>query len=92
MRWSASAWDGLAPQTIGTQNHNFFAAPLGGEGFKLKLTLLTDGDFRIQQAEDETFPAELEEAARLATPQGCRFVALTRTPDGGAEALYDCQT
>lgn len=39
-RWSASAWDGLAGQTIGTDNYNFFAAPLDGQGFKLKLPLL----------------------------------------------------
>lgn len=92
MRWSASAWDGLAAQTIGTQNHNFFAAPIGGEGFRLKLTLLTDGDFRIQEGEDETLPGELEDAARLAAPEGCRFVSLTRTADGGAEADYDCES
>ena len=92
LRWSASAWDGLAAQTIGTQNHNFFAAPIGGEGFKLKLTLLTDGDFRVQEGEDETLGAELEEAARRAAPEGCRFVSLTRTADGGAEAAYDCES
>lgn len=92
MRWSASVWDGLAAQTIGTQNHNFFAAPIGGDGFRLKLTLLTDGDFRIQQGEDETLPVEMEEAARRAAPEGCRFLSLTRTADGGAEAAYDCES
>ncbi|MFN4023801.1 MAG: hypothetical protein ACK4MQ_03125 [Hyphomonas sp.] len=92
LRWSASAWDGLAAQTIGTQNHNFFAAPVGGEGFRLKLTLMRDGDFRIQEADADTLQAELEEAARLATPEGCRFVSLTRTQDGGAEADYDCES
>ena len=88
-RWSASAWDGLAAQTIGTDNYNFFAAPLDGQGFKLKLTLAMDGDFRVQAGE-ETLAAELEEAARKAAPQGCAFLSLTRTQDGGAEAAYDC--
>ncbi|WP_291203861.1 hypothetical protein [Hyphomonas sp.] len=88
-RWSASAWDGLAAQTIGTDNYNFFAAPLDGQGFKLKLTLAMDGDFRVQAGE-ETLAAELEEAARKAAPQGCTFLSLTRTQDGGAEAAYDC--
>jgi hypothetical protein len=89
VKWSASSWNGLAPQTIGTQNFNFFAAPLDGQGFKLKLTLATDGAFRIQEGED-TLLAELEQAARKAAPEGCTFLALTRTADGGAEAEYDC--
>jgi hypothetical protein len=89
VKWSASTWNGLAPQTIGTQNFNFFAAPLDGQGFKLKLTLATDGAFRVQDGED-TLPAELEQAARDAAPEGCTFVSLVRTADGGAEAEYDC--
>ncbi len=88
-KWSASAWDGLAGQTIGTDNYNFFAAPVDGQGFKLKLSLAMDGNFRIQDGE-ETLAAELEEAARKAAPEGCTFKALTRTADGGAEAEYDC--
>lgn len=89
MKWSASSWNGLAGQTIGTDNFNFFAAPLDGQGFKLKLSLMTDGSFRVQEGAD-TLPAELEEAARAATPEGCTFVSLTRTADGGAEADYSC--
>jgi hypothetical protein len=88
-RWSASAWDGLAGQTIGTDNYNFFAAPLDGQGFKLKLTLALDGNFGVQAGE-ATLAAELEEAARKAAPEGCTFLSLTRTEDGGAEAAYDC--
>ena len=88
-KWSASAWDGLAGQTIGTDNYNFFAAPLDGQGFKLKLTLAMDGDFRVQAGE-EALAAELEEAARKAAPEGCTFASLTRTEDGGAEAAYEC--
>ena len=88
-RWSASAWDGLATQTIGTPNFNFFAAPLDGQGFKLKLTLDTDGLFRTA-GDEGTLADELEAAARQAAPEGCTFVSLTRTEDGGAEADYDC--
>ncbi|ABI77179.1 putative lipoprotein [Hyphomonas neptunium ATCC 15444] len=91
MRWSASAWNGLAAQTIGTDNYSFFAAPLDGEGFKLKLTLATDGAFRIQEGED-TFPEELQAAAEQAAPEGCRLDTLTLAADGSAEAAYDCQT
>jgi len=90
LKWSASSWNGLAPQTIGTDNFNFFAAPLDGQGFKLKLSLVTDGSFRIQEGED-TLPAELEAAAREAAPEGCTLVSLTRTEDGGAEADYQCE-
>ncbi len=89
LKWSASSWNGIAPQTIGTGNYNFFAAPLDGQGFKLKLTVVTDGGFRIQDGED-TLPADLEAAARKAAPEGCTFMSLTRTEDGGAEAAYDC--
>ena len=89
MKWSASSWNGLAPQTIGTDNFNFYAAPLDGQGFKLKLTLAMDSNFRVQDA-DASLPDELETAAREAAPEGCTFVSLTRTEDGGAEAEYAC--
>lgn len=89
VKWSASSWNGLAPQTLGTENFNFYAAPLDGQGFKLKLTLLTDGNFRVQEGED-TLPAELEQAAREAAPEGCTFVSLTLAADGSAEAEYSC--
>ncbi|MEQ9434433.1 hypothetical protein [Hyphomonas sp.] len=87
--WSASAWDGLVPQTIGTQNYAFLAAPMAGQGFKLKFTIKTDGSFGVASAGPPT-QAELEEAAIAAAPEGCRFVSLELTPDGGAEAEYDC--
>ena len=45
--WSASTWDGLVPQTIATQNYAFMAAPMAGQGFKLKLTVKTDGSFGV---------------------------------------------
>ncbi|MBK8198761.1 MAG: hypothetical protein IPK75_10345 [Acidobacteria bacterium] len=90
VKWSASSWNGLAPQTIGTDNFNFYAAPLDGQGFKLKLSLAMGPDFSIQAGES-TLPAELEQAARDAAPEGCTFVSLTRTADGGAEADYKCE-
>lgn len=89
MKWNAATWNGLAPQTLGTENFNFFAAPLDGQGFKLKLTLVTDGNFRIQEGND-TLPSELEQAARDAAPEGCVLASLTPTADGGAEAEYSC--
>ncbi len=92
MRWSASAWNGLAAQTIGTDNYSFFAAPLDGQGFKLKLTLLTDGAFRIQEGDENTLPEELRAAAEEAAPEGCQLDTLVLAADGSAEAAYDCQT
>ncbi len=92
MRWSASAWNGLAAQTIGTENYSFFAAPLDGQGFKLKLTLATDGMFRVQEGEENTLPEELKAAAQKAAPEGCKLAALAIAADGSAEATYDCQT
>lgn len=92
MRWSASAWNGIAAQTIGTDNYSFFAAPLDGEGFKLKLTLATDGMFRVQEGEDDTFPEELRAAAEQAAPEGCKLDTLAIAADGSAEAAYDCKT
>ena len=87
--WSASTWDGLVPQTIGTQNYAFIAAPMAGQGFKLKFTIRTDGSFGVASAGPPS-DAELEAAAIAAAPDGCTFVLLVRTPDGGAEAEYDC--
>ncbi len=92
MRWSASAWNGLAAQTIGTENYSFFAAPLDGQGFKLKLTLATDGMFRVQEGDEKTLPEELQVAAEQAAPEGCQLASLAIAPDGSAEADYDCQT
>ncbi|MBU1289396.1 MAG: hypothetical protein KJ871_16910 [Alphaproteobacteria bacterium] len=87
--WSASTWDGLVPQTIATQNYAFMAAPMAGQGFKLKLSIKTDGSFGVASAGPPT-DEQLTEAAIVAAPDGCTFVSLERTPDGGAEAHYDC--
>ena len=87
--WSASTWNGLVPQNVYGGNYQFYAAPAEGQGFKLKFTLKTDGNFGIASGEapDE---ADFEEAAKAAAPEGCSFVSVTRTPDGGAVAEYDC--
>ena len=86
--WSASSWNGLAPQTLGNANYQYFAVPLDGQGFKLKFTVKTNGDFGVASAPPSD--DDLEAAARAAAPEGCTFVSLERTEDGGAEASYDC--
>ena len=85
--WSASSWNGLAPQNVYGGGYQFYAAPAEGQGFKLKFTVRTDGNFNIASTPAE---ADLEAAARAATPEGCTFVSVERTPDGGALADYDC--
>lgn len=87
--WSASTWNGLAPQNVYAGGYQFYAAPAEGQGFKLKFTLKTDGNFGVASGGAPT-DAELEEAAKAATPEGCTFVSVQRTADGGAEADYDC--
>lgn len=86
--WSASSWNGLAPKTIGNAGYQYFAVPLDGQGFKLKFTVKTDGNFGVASAPPSD--GDIEAAAREAAPEGCRFVSLERTADGGAEASYDC--
>ncbi|MCB9962351.1 MAG: hypothetical protein R3C00_06695 [Hyphomonas sp.] len=87
--WSASTWNGLAPQNVYGGGYQFFAAPAEGQGFKLKFTLKTDGNFGIASGGAPT-DEELEEAAKAAAPEGCTFVSVQRTADGGALADYDC--
>ncbi|MEZ5998247.1 MAG: hypothetical protein R3B98_06100 [Hyphomonas sp.] len=87
--WSASTWNGLAPQNVYGGAYEFFAAPAEGQGFKLKFTLKTDGNFRAAGGGAPT-DEELAEAAKAAAPEGCSFVSVSRTADGGAEADYDC--
>ena len=87
--WSASSWNGLAPQNVYAGGLQYYAAPAEGQGFKLKFTLKTDGNFGIASGEAPT-DAELEAAAKTATPDGCTFVSVQRTPDGGALADYNC--
>lgn len=87
--WSASTWNGLAPQNVYAGGYEFYAAPAEGQGFKLKFTLRTDGNFGIASGGAPT-EAELEEAAKAAAPDGCRFISISRTADGGALADYEC--
>ena len=86
--WSASAWNGLPDRTVAGGGYSFFASPAEGQGFKLKFSVKTDGMFGVAEA-----PAEdaLVEAAKAAAPEGCSFVSLERTPDGGAVADYACE-
>ncbi|RAN38241.1 hypothetical protein [Hyphomonas pacifica] len=86
-RWSASTWNGLPDRTVAGGGYSFFAAPVEGQGFKLKFSVKTDGSFGVASAPNED---ALLEAARAAAPEGCRLLAFERTPDGGAVADYDC--
>ncbi|MBD3771501.1 MAG: hypothetical protein IE925_15320 [Rhodobacterales bacterium] len=87
--WSASTWNGLAPQNVYGGNYQFFAAPAEGQGFKLKFTVKTDGNFNIASGEAPS-EADLTAAASAAAPEGCTLISVERTPDGGAVADYDC--
>ena len=87
--WSAAMWNGLPDRTVAGGNYAFLASPMEGQGFKLKFSIKTDGNFGVASGEpitDET----LIQAAKAATPEGCTFVSLERAPDGGAVADYDC--
>lgn len=87
--WSASSWNGLAAQTLGNAGYQYYAAPMKGQGFKLKFSVKTNGNFGVSSAGPPSDDA-IEAAARDAAPEGCVFVSLERTADGGAEASYDC--
>ena len=82
---------GLAPQILPGGVHPPGAAcriaPAEGQGFKLKFSVKTDGTFGVAEAPTED---ALVEAARAAAPEGCNFVSLERSADGGAVADYDC--
>lgn len=71
----------------GGGGYSFFASPAEGQGFKLKFSVKTDGTFGVAEAPTED---ALVEAARAAAPEGCNFVSLERSADGGAVADYDC--
>tara|TARA_X000001316_G_C920221_1_gene34384 strand:+ start:629 stop:952 length:324 start_codon:yes stop_codon:yes gene_type:complete len=85
--WSASTWNGLPDRTVAGGGYSFFASPAEGQGFKLKFSVKSDGTFGVAEAPTKD---TLLEAAKAATPEGCSFVSLERTPDGGAVADYDC--
>ncbi len=86
--WSAATWSGLPDRTVAGGGYSFFAAPAEGQGFKLKFSVKTDGTFGVAEAPTED---ALIEAATAAAPEGCTFLSLDRTPDGGAIADYDCE-
>ena len=88
--WSASGWNGLDERLIETRNYQYFAAPMDGQGFRLKFTLKTDGSFRPQAAGAPPPQAELEDAAKSAAPEGCTFKSIEIAADASAVAAYDC--
>lgn len=88
--WSASSWNGQPTTTFGMNGQNWLARPLKGQGFKLKFTTKIGGNFGTASAEPVSDEV-LETAARDAAPEGCTFVSIARTEDGGAVADYDCE-
>lgn len=87
--WSAASWNGQPSSTIGMNGQNWLARPIEGQGFKLKFTTKIGGNFGTASAGPASDEA-LEAAAREAAPEGCTFVSIARTEDGGAVADYDC--
>lgn len=75
---------------VGANGYNWLAQPMQGDGFKLKFTTKIGGNFGTASAGPAPDEA-LEAAAREAAPEGCTFVSLARTEDGGAVADYDCE-
>lgn len=88
--WSASSWNGLAPQELDHGQYNYYAAPLDDRGFKLKLTLKTDGLFGGASADDAMSDEALLAVAEQAAPDGCIVTTVSRAPDGSAIADYEC--
>ena len=90
--WSQASWLSQQAQEVNSGPYRLSASPLGGDGFKLKLSVSTDSFFRVARSPDMPPPDEatLIEAAKAAAPEGCEFVSLELTEDGGAVADYDC--
>ncbi len=89
--WDADSWLRQDQQDVSASGWNFSAAPAGGDGFKLKLSLKTDGFFRPAGADEVSTIEDFEAAARAATPEGCTFVRVDFTATPGAIAVYDCE-
>jgi hypothetical protein len=89
--WSASTWNGLDEKSVSTRNYQFIAAPLDGQGFKLKLTLRPGGNFGVQSAGAPPPQAELGAAATLAAPPGCTVIGVSAQSSGDGIAEYDCR-
>lgn len=88
--WDADSWLRQDDREVSASGWNFSAAPAGGDGFKLKLSLKTDGLFRPAGADEVATIEDFEAAARAATPEGCAFVRVDFTATPGAMAVYDC--
>jgi len=88
--WDADRWLRQDDRDVSASGWNFSATPAGGDGFKLKLSLKTDGLFRPAGADEVARIEDFEAAARAATPEGCTFVRVDFTAPPGAMAVYDC--
>lgn len=90
-KWTAGMWNGQSEQTLDKGNYNLVALPISGQGFRLKFAIKTNGNFGVSSAGAEAVPDEIMEAAAIeAAPEGCTYVGLERTADGGAIAEFDC--
>jgi hypothetical protein len=88
--WTSQSWASQAMRSVTGGPFGFSAEPYG-DGLKFKLTIKT-GAVGLAGAETATFPGDedLMAAATNAAPEGCKVKSVTRTPDGGAVADYDC--
>lgn len=91
--WTQASWAAQKAQDVNSGPWKLSASPLGGDGFKLKLSVTTDQLFGTAGADGMAAPDEdtLMEAAQAAAPEGCAVSAIERTEDGGAVASYDCE-
>lgn len=89
--WTTDRWLRQSDRDVTSDRWAFSAAPMGGDGFQLRLTLKTDDLFRPSTASERPDLDVLTEAARRAAPEGCEFASLDVQPDGSAVADYECE-
>lgn len=89
--WDDRAWMAQSLKTVSSGPYGFAAVPVEG-GFKFRLTIRTDGDFRVAGAGGPVpSPEEVEAAARAAAPEGCTLERVEFDETGAsAVAHYDC--
>jgi hypothetical protein len=88
--WDADRWLRQDDNEVSASGWQFSAAPVRGDGFKLKLSLKTDGLFRPAGADEVATIEDFEAAARAAAPEGCVLERIDLTADRGAVAAYAC--
>ena len=88
--WKADEWLRQEERDVSANRWTFSASPMASDGFKLKLTLKTDGFFRPARAPQIPASDVVRSAAERAAPEGCQLTDLDMMPDGSAVASYDC--